>query len=133
MLLTPDRYEQWRRDARRDKVRSLVLGHETNVLYRLSLRDVYATCRDTTHALGEIRKDDVQRVDEARNWNPSFAFTHLLHYQLEQIGRIPTWQDFWHFLRETPDGQEKLGNEASKLEKDLVQRGRSQKIAQQPV
>jgi hypothetical protein len=126
-------YDDWMRNPRRARVRPLVLNHETRVLYDLSFRDVFATCKRTSHALGDIKWSDIQHVKPAQNWHPTFAFTHLLHHLMEQIGGIPTWDVYWDFLRKSSVGRGWLGDEASEQEEALVREGEPQEIAEQAI
>lgn len=106
------KYEAWRRDPRRGRVVPIVENHRTRVLYELGPSDVEEVCRSTQHALGEIKKNRIRRIRGARDWHPDFAFTHLLHYFMEQQKALPTWQEFRRFLLETDEGYQMLGKQA---------------------
>lgn len=113
-------YERWRRHPRRRRVVPAVENHRTRVLYTLTPQDVEEVCKNTEHALGEVKSSRVARVRGARDWNPDFAFTHLLHFYLEKYKSLPTWQDFRRFLLETAEGYEMLGRQATEYRNSLV-------------
>jgi hypothetical protein len=123
LLVTDDArnaYQTWREHPRRRRVVPVVESHRTRVLYDLTPQDVEQVCRDTEHALGEVKSKQVARISGARDWNPDFAFTHLLHYCMEQQKRLPTWQEFRHFLLETEEGHEMLGRQARQCRDSLI-------------
>ncbi|WP_152628069.1 hypothetical protein [Streptacidiphilus neutrinimicus] len=91
-------------------------------MYRLDRRDIGTACEATSqphgHALGNVRRNVAEKVTLIADWNPPFAFTHVLHYMLEQSGKIPTWLEFIHFIRGTNQGRNMLGwaSEAARSE-----------------
>lgn len=89
----------------------LVTRHVTLALYQLTPDDVQGVCRRTAHPLRRIDKARIASVAGARDWYPTFAFTHLFHHYLELFAKLPTWDDFYHFLFGTARGNELFGNE----------------------
>ncbi|MFD4252516.1 hypothetical protein ACFWQL_22500 [Amycolatopsis thermoflava] len=89
----------------------LVTRHTTCHLYRLTPGEVHEVCRRTQHPLGDIKKAEIAKVREVRDWEPTFAFTHLFHYYLEQRNELPTWERFSDFLLRSNEGRELFGDE----------------------
>jgi hypothetical protein len=106
-------YEGWKGRQDRARVHPQVEKHVTRALYRVSPDDIRDVCKETLHALGNVQKDTIKGIKEAENWNPDFAFTHLFHFQLEQIGHIPTWQEFAEFHLYEPRGWWFFGRQAT--------------------
>lgn len=100
---------EWRtRKSKKDTVVPFVEAHETSQLYQLEPGDVERVCRGTEHALGEVKRQAAESVQEIVDWHPDFAFMHVLHYCLESVGKLPTWQDFHKFVREDPQARAML-------------------------
>jgi hypothetical protein len=74
--------------------------------------DVESVCKRTEHALGEVKKRDVEGVAQIRDWHPAFAFTHVLQFAVEAIGHLPTYQEFRSYCHDDPVGQAALWNPA---------------------
>jgi hypothetical protein len=97
------RLARWRADAdKRDEVVPFVEGTRTVSAYRLGPDDVAAVAEATEHALGEVKRAIAESVTPVRDWHPSFAFEHVLHYAAESLGRIPTYGEFRMFCRDDP-------------------------------
>lgn len=90
-----DTLERWSRNRR--EVADYVLAHRTTVPYSMRTADVEWAMKRTEHALGGIKKREIERVLEVRDWNPRFAMVHVLHYALESAGRPFTYQEFREF------------------------------------
>lgn len=54
---------------------------------------------------------------------PSFSFSHLFHYVMEVIGRMPTWDEFSRFFLKTERRLEMFGRECHEKFADLVASG----------
>ncbi|ANQ73288.1 MULTISPECIES: hypothetical protein [Rhodococcus] len=85
---------RWKSDPRRSRVVPLVLAHQNTVLASVTPDDVKEVAVSTEHALGAVRKRDVIRIPRIRDWNPDAAFTHVLSFIAEDLGRLPTYQAF---------------------------------------
>jgi hypothetical protein len=118
-------YDKWRTSPLRiDKgVIDTVTNLRTRVVYTITPHDVRTTCGQSEHALGEIQWNDIKRIDSAKNWQPTYAFTHLLHYLMEKDGTLPTWQRFLNFFTRDRIGRLMLGDEAAILRDQLVTTG----------
>jgi len=128
---TAKRFEDWRSDPRRVDVAPMVLAHRTRVLYRLTMHDVQAVCRDTEHALGQVKRADGESVREIVDWHPDFAFTHTFHICTERMGSVPTYQQFREFALDDADGQRMLGNPSKEtIRRLVVEEGCPQRLAQ---
>lgn len=71
----------------------------TKTVDSIQPHDVLQLCREiaadrSKHALGEIKKMDIDKVPEIRDWHPDFAFTHLLHFVTEEVGSLLSFDDF---------------------------------------
>lgn len=97
--------ERWRRDRTKAVVVPHVMGHVTTVAYRLRTQDVEQVCLTTAHALGKVKRAEAESFKAIVDWHPDFAFTHTLHYALEALGKLPTWQEFINFLRTDEQGR----------------------------
>ena len=93
---------QWRRHAGRVEVVPAVESHVAVVAHEQTPTSVADVCRQTEHALGNVKWAKVKSVASIHDWHPNFAFTHVLHQDLEERGHIPTWQELkvaggpWH-------------------------------------
>ncbi|MGQ0823741.1 MAG: hypothetical protein ACT4OX_01710 [Actinomycetota bacterium] len=108
----------WQRDPHKREVVPVVMDHVSRVVYRLTLQDVRialdAPDKDPAqHALGRIRKADVEHIDAVRDMHLPFAFTHVFHACLEKLGAVPTWQDFRSFCFSDSVGRRRLGEPAA--------------------
>ncbi|MEU5898492.1 MULTISPECIES: hypothetical protein [Streptomyces] len=128
---TERRFEDWKRDPRRERVAPVVLAHRTRVLYRLTEDDVHDVCQRTEHALGQVRREVGESVPQIVDWHPKFAFTHTFHTCVERLGAVPTYQQFREFSLSSAEGLGMLGTPAKELIRDLVVRhGVEQRRAQ---
>jgi hypothetical protein len=93
-------YLRWLGDESRREVVDYVSGHRTRLLHVVDPAQVEKTCRSTEHALDRVRKSTAVAVEPIENWNPAFAFTHVLHYAIEKERKILTWQEFFSFIQE---------------------------------
>lgn len=85
---------RWKADPRRSCVVPFVLAHQNTVLASATPDDVREVAVATEHALGAIRKREVTRIPRIRDWHPDAAFTHVLSFVAEDLGRLPTYQAF---------------------------------------
>jgi len=114
---------QWREDPARPQVARTVLAHTTRVLYQLEPSRIEAVCASSEHPLGDIRKDAAMAVQPVVDWRPDFAFTHVMHFALEALGSVPTFQDLAGFCRDDPAGLALLGNPARQIREDVSRQG----------
>src|SRR4051794_39894181 len=77
------RLQAWRADPSKATVVPVVEAHTVQALYGVTPTDVRAVCERTEHALGDVRKRDIEAVELIRDWHPAFAFTHVLHLAVE--------------------------------------------------
>lgn len=106
------RLASWRRDPDRVRVVEVVESHVSVALYDVTAADIERVCQETDHALGDIRKAEVQNVLTVRDWYPAFAFTHVFHHALERLGDVPTYQVFRRFCSQDETAQEMLTSPA---------------------
>lgn len=102
--------ERWR--AERPTVADHVLNHITRVPYAVDSAAIAQVSRSTEHALGEVSKADGEGVASINDWNPEFAFTHVLHYALEEFGEPFTFQGLRQFCSEDAKAREMLWDPA---------------------
>lgn len=95
------RLSAWQADSRKAEVRPFVMAHVTSTLYSLDIAEIERVARLTDHALEGvdqrgigIKKSDAIRIQQVQDWHPDFAFTHVLHAQLEQGRGLFTFQEF---------------------------------------
>lgn len=112
------RWEKWRNDPTRTDVVATVEGHTSAVVYGLTPADVEDVCRRTTHALGGVRKADINPITEIRDWNPPFAFTHVFHLATEKLGGVPTFDGVREFCRDDPAVRTNLWEPALRIVKE---------------
>jgi hypothetical protein len=77
------------------------MNHVTKIVDNIRPHDVLELCKEiaadgSKHALGEIKKSDVDQVPEIRDWHPDFAFIHLLHFVTEEAGALLPFDAFIH-------------------------------------
>ncbi|MGW5740257.1 hypothetical protein [Amycolatopsis sp. NPDC003861] len=123
------KYTDWINDRSRSRVVELVMKHETRYLYQLTLADVKKVCDATEHALGLVKRKEAESVVETRNWFPEFAFTHIMHHYLETRRSLPTWQNFYHFLFYSDEGNSLIGIATRWHKAERLAGGVSEKLA----
>ncbi|MEU2558895.1 hypothetical protein ABZ626_06085 [Streptomyces longispororuber] len=94
------------------------------MLYRLTEEEVQRVCRRTEHALGEVKRNVGESVPQIVDWHPDFAFAHTFHFCMEQLGEVPTFQQFREFSLGSAEGRKMLGDPAKALIRDLVETGK---------
>ncbi|MFC4497565.1 hypothetical protein ACFPA8_25885 [Streptomyces ovatisporus] len=122
-------YDTWREDPRRKEVVPAVMHHRARTVYELTMKDVQDVCRQTEHALGEVRRSDGEAVSPIVNWHPDFAFTHMFHICMERGGYLPTYQCFRSFTEEDELGQKMLGTPARQKVREVVENGVPESLA----
>ncbi|MBV1853948.1 hypothetical protein [Catellatospora tritici] len=116
-------FAAWQVDPRYGQVVSHLEQHVTEVLYQVTVADVADVCRRTEHALGEVSRAVAESVKPVVDWNPAFAFTHVLHHLLEESEAIPTWRDFITFFRSDRTGYAMLGRAIAEKSEELLATG----------
>jgi hypothetical protein len=114
---------RWQQDPDRPLVARAVLAHTTRTLYDLEPRHVEAVCVATEHPLGDIRKEVAMGVQPIVDWRPDFAFTHVMHFAVERLCGLPSFQDFSRFCADDPVGVTALGNPARQIREDASRQG----------
>lgn len=114
---------RWQQDPDRPWVARAVLAHTTKTLYDLDPRHVEAVCEATDHPLGDIRKDVATEVQPIVDWRPDFAFTHVMHFAVERLSGLPSFQDFSRFCAVDPIGVAALGNPARRIREHACRQG----------
>ncbi|MEC3979837.1 hypothetical protein [Amycolatopsis sp. H20-H5] len=122
------KYDRWCVDESRARVVELVGNHATVELYRLTLDDVRQVCNKTSHALVNVSRENAERVPAARDWYPRFAFTHLMHYYLEQRKELPTWQKISEFFFHSDEGMDLIGGDTRRLVAQAARDGVSERL-----
>lgn len=122
-------YDTWREDPRRNEVVPAVMHHSARTVYELTMEDVQDVCRETEHALGQVRRADGEAVSSIVNWHPDFAFTHMFHICMELGGHLPTYQQFRSFAKEDELGQKMLGTPAMQKVREVVEEGVPESLA----
>lgn len=103
-------YHQWTK--RRPHVTERVMAHSSRAVYNVASAAVRRLASE--HPLGDIKAEDGFRVSPIKNWNPDFAFIHLFHFALEQIGRVYSFGEFRSWAAK-PENQWMLYDEADAL------------------
>jgi hypothetical protein len=106
---------RWQADPGRQHVVRAVLAHATRRLYELDPPGIEASCRASEHPLGDIRKETAMAVQPVVDWRPDFAFTHVMHFALESMGKVPTFQAFARYCGADPVGRAALGDPAREI------------------
>jgi len=93
------RLRRWKLDVSKRRVVPWVLAHVTRVVDCIRPGDVLRISNSiaadrSRHALGQIKKADIEKIIEVRDWHPDFAFTHLMHFVIEDTGELPTFDEF---------------------------------------
>lgn len=109
--------DRWQRE--RPEVAEHVLRHVTRVPYRTDMADLRGVMQHTEHALGEVKKVDVENIAQVGDWNPRFAMMHVLHYALESIGEPFTYQAFRSFCRDDAHARWMLWEPAQAIIKEV--------------
>ncbi|WP_067988065.1 hypothetical protein [Nocardia caishijiensis] len=86
------RLEKWKVLPNREYVAEKVRAHVSSAIYEVDpaeIRDL-----ETEHPLGVLWENFDSTVQLVRDWRPDFAFSHLFHFCLEDLGRIFSWEEF---------------------------------------
>lgn len=86
------RFAEWHRHPRRQHVATRVMLHRAEAVYTVSSEDVRTVASE--HPLRKVRPQQGYAVEPIKNWRPDFAFTHLFHFCLEEMGRVFTFGEF---------------------------------------
>ncbi len=95
------RLNWWKSLPGREYVADKVLAHISAKIYDVEPQHILSL--DTEHPLGDLREDFHNTAKLVRDWRPDFAFTHLFHFCLEDLGRIYSWQEFRDEWSAAPD------------------------------
>lgn len=114
--------EEWKR--RRPQVSAHVLRHVTALPYTLTPDDVQRVARSTEHALGNVKRANVEG-HPIENWSPEFALVHVLHYAIEKRQALLTYQEFRHFCATDELVRDMLWNPACEEIHVHIERGLS--------
>jgi len=71
------------------------MSHEC--LFRLRPSDVLDVFRKTEHALAQLRPEH-EKFERIESWSPPVPFMYVFHLLLEEMGRVPMWQDAKAFV-----------------------------------
>ncbi|WP_349826581.1 hypothetical protein [Brevibacterium litoralis] len=105
-----NRLARWK--SNRPAVARHVLQHVTRVPYIASIDQYEKVLAETEPPLAEIKKSRIGKVREMADWSPNFAFMHVFHYALEEIGEPYTYQGFRDFCREDVRAREMIWDPA---------------------
>lgn len=86
------RLQRWKTLPGREYVADEVLGHVSSAIFDIEPEAIQQL--ETEHPLGDLREDFDSTVPLIRDWRPDFAFSHLFHFCLEDLGRVFSWQEF---------------------------------------
>ncbi|UJW29998.1 hypothetical protein L3Q67_32945 [Saccharothrix sp. AJ9571] len=111
-------YTRWEDNPKRIKhgVVAAMRDHTTKAIYDCSTVTFDWIKQHHKHPLGDLKKSEIKHIVAARDWEPSFAFVHLFHLLLEDIGRPPLWSEFDQFVYGTHRGREMFGDERAECE-----------------
>lgn len=111
-------YRKWENNPKRIEhgVVSAMRDHTTRAIYDCSLETFEWIKDNHTHPLRNVHKEDIDHIELARDWEPGFAFVHLFHLLMEELGRPPLWSEFDQFAYETDRGVQMFGSERIELE-----------------
>ncbi|MFD2474733.1 hypothetical protein [Amycolatopsis silviterrae] len=124
-LVTPQAEHQyfykWENNPKRigHGVVSTMRDHVTKAMYNCGLETFEWIKDNHEHPLKELKKEDIEHIDLASNWEPDFAFVHLFHLLMEEIGRPPLWSEFDEFAYRTADGMKMFGAERADRENKI--------------
>ncbi len=124
---------RWQDDQGRRQVPRVVMSHVTRALYGLEPSGIEAVCKASEHPLGNIRKDVAMAVRPVVDWRPDFAFTHVMHLAVEELGQLPTFGEFTGFCASDPVGRMALGDPARRIREHARQLGYAPADAAQAV
>jgi hypothetical protein len=116
------RLRRWQAESA-PQVPRVVLRHTVRVLYELEPSQIEKTCQVTEHPLGDISKEVATSVRPVVDWRPDFAFTHVMHLALEELGTVPTFGEFSRYCAENPVGRAALGDPARRAAADARRQG----------
>lgn len=101
-------HQQWLARPGYEQVHAFVTSIEHRVLYGLRVEEVERACMTSEHSLGDIRKRELTAhhlYPEIRDFDTPFAFIHLYHGMLEDLGRVPLWQEVLPYLIDEVPGR----------------------------
>ncbi|WP_069163877.1 hypothetical protein [Nocardia altamirensis] len=84
--------DRWKSREGLEFVAEQVLGHVSSTVHTIGSDEIAQL--STTHPLGKIGPEVGYAIALIKNWYPDFAFTHLFHFCLEELGRIFSIDEF---------------------------------------
>ncbi|KFZ77012.1 hypothetical protein ED92_38595 [Amycolatopsis sp. MJM2582] len=127
-------FGKWENNPRRIEhgVVSTMRNHVTKAIYSCTL-DTFEWIKDNhEHPLKDIKKKDIAHISLAANWNPDFAFVHLFHLLMEDLGRPPLWSEFDRFAYGTGEGMKMFGAERAVRENKIFDQELARITAKSP-
>lgn len=98
-------HRKWVAARAKDGVVSLVKTIDHKTLYSMTVDQVEEACEKTTHALGQTSKRHLEAnplFRDINDFNVPFAYLHGMHKMMEDLGRLPLWQDVMPFYEDNP-------------------------------
>ncbi|MGW4829625.1 hypothetical protein ACWEOG_18730 [Amycolatopsis japonica] len=127
-------YADWENNPKRiaHDVVSTMRDHTTKTIYDCTLDTFEWIKENHTHPLGDIKKKDIAHIDLAGDWEPAFAFVHLFHLLMEDLGRPPLWSEFDTFAYATDTGLKMFGTDRLDLEEKIFEQELERLTAEHP-
>jgi hypothetical protein len=123
-------YKQWINKPGKKPVIQLVMNHTTTTFENLTTQQIQQTAQQTEHALGDTNTKQAHQTTPIRDWNPNYAFIHILHHITETIKHLPTWQEFKHITKTHPQIRPMLWEPAQHAIQQAIQQGHTPQNAQ---
>lgn len=88
--------EQWMKE--REHIAGRVLAHVSSSVHNVRSAEIRNLA--SSHPLGNIHPPEGYRIGSIKDWKPGFAFAHLFHFCLEDLGRIYSFDEFRAWCRD---------------------------------
>ncbi|MEU7138214.1 hypothetical protein ABZ942_02055 [Nocardia sp. NPDC046473] len=106
--------QRWKSRPGCEYVADEVLAHVSSAIFDIEPEAIQQL--ETEHPLGVLREEFDSTVRLIRDWRPDFAFAHLFHFCLEDLGRIYSWQEFRDDWCKVPSRRPWLWNPARDIQ-----------------
>ena len=115
--------QNWLNNPQKQPVAHTLQNHNSDIIENLTVNQVLHIVKTTQNALGPSRRSIGEKITPIRDWNPNYAFTHVLHHTTATLGHLPTWQEFRHTAQTHPEIRPMLWEPAQQAIHNATQQG----------
>jgi len=107
--------QRWLNLPNKQPVINTLQNHNSEIFENLQPKDIQHVVQHTENALGPSSRRIGETVTPIRDWNPNYAFNHVLHHVTAQLQHLPTWQEFRNYASQDPHTRTMLWEPAQQI------------------